>query len=359
MYTTKTVDSQTTSPWIPLDDNQAAFNVSVAVAVTGVLTYTVQFTLDNIQDPSITPVAFDVASLASKTSNASTSLRSSVKAVRLNVTSYTSGSATIGVRQGTSWDGIDFATSNGPVTLHQSGISFWLPPGDGGTNGLSFTGTRGVFTLSAASPMQYAVAYLRNCYCYLPAGAGGLSTGGWYWCQMSDDTNGEIFADTYTSGNPAFVSSPTALSDLGVGRITQTLNPVTGPNFTLPGGAMGPNGILAASIGCRANNSANAKTLRVVLSSQTFLLQGVTTSGNIIDTSSFTQNQGIETLQSAVSQGLGREHYAGPATLPSIDSTGTVVNTAVDQTVSMVLDLAATTDSIIGILRHVTVQYGA
>ena len=105
MYTTKTVDSQTTSPWIPLDDNQAAFNVSVAVAVTGVLTYTVQFTLDNIQDPSITPVAFDVASLASKTSNASTSLRSSVKAVRLNVTSYTSGSATIGVRQGTSWDG--------------------------------------------------------------------------------------------------------------------------------------------------------------------------------------------------------------------------------------------------------------
>jgi len=120
MYTTKTVDSQTTSPWIPLDDNQAAFNVSVAVAVTGVLTYTVQFTLDNIQDPSITPVAFDVSSLTSKTSNASTSLRSSVKAVRLNVTSYTSGSATIGVRQGTSWDGIDFATSNEPVTLYQT-----------------------------------------------------------------------------------------------------------------------------------------------------------------------------------------------------------------------------------------------
>lgn len=106
MYTTKTVNSQTTSPWIPLDDNQAAFNVSVAVAVTGTMTYTVQFTLDNIQDPSVTPLAFDVPSLASKTASASTSLRSSVKAVRLNVTSYTSGSATIGVRQGTSWDGV-------------------------------------------------------------------------------------------------------------------------------------------------------------------------------------------------------------------------------------------------------------
>lgn len=359
MYTTKTVDSQTTSPWIPLDDNQAAFNVSVAVAVTGTMTYTVQFTLDNIQDPSVTPLAFDVPSLASKTASASTSLRSSVKAVRLNVTSYTSGSATIGVRQGTSWDGVDLATVSGPVTLHQSGISFWLPPGDGGANGLNFTGTRGVFTLSAASPMQYAVGYLRNCYCYLPTGAGGLSTGGWYWCQMSDDTNGEIFAETYISGNPSFVSSPTVLSNLVAGRITQTLNPVTGPNFTLPGGALGPNGLLRASAGCRANNSANAKTLRVLLGTQAFLLQWITTSGNIIDTTSLTQNQGIETLQSAVPQGLGREHYAGPATLTSLDATGTVINTAVDQTVSMVLDLAATSDSIIGILRQVTVQYGA
>ena len=243
--------------------------------------------------------------------------------------------------------------------LFQSGISFWLPPGDGGSNGLDFTGTRGVFTLSAASPMQYAVGYLRRCYCYLPAGAGGLAAGGWYWCQMSDDTNGEIFAETYVSGNPAFVSSPTALSNLSAGRITQTLNPVTGPSFTLPGGAMGPNGILRAHCGCRGNNSASLKTLKFLLGSQSIVLQQATTTGNVIDASSMTQNQGTASLQSGVSQWIGREHNAGGATLSSVDSSGTSVDTSVDQTLSVTLDLAATADSIIGILRQVTVQYGA
>lgn len=243
--------------------------------------------------------------------------------------------------------------------LYQSGISWWLPPGDGGANGLSFTGTRGVFTLSAAAPMQYAVGYLRKCYCYLPAGAGGLAAGGWYWCQMSDDTNGEIFAETYVSGNSAFVSSPTALPNLIAGRITQTLNTVTGPSFTLPGGAMGPNGILRASIGCRANNSATTKALRVLLGSQVFLLHQATTTSNVADISSFTQNQGTESMQSAVSQWVGREHGMGVPTLSSTDVTGTAVDTTVDQTVSMALDLAVNTDSVIGILRQVTVQYGA
>jgi len=244
-------------------------------------------------------------------------------------------------------------------TLFQSGLSFALLPGDGGANGLSFTGTRGVFTLSAAAPMQYAVGYLRKCYCYLPEGAGGLAAGGWYWCQMSDDTNGEIFAETYVSGDPAFVSSPTALPNLSAGRITQTLNPVTGPNFILPGRAMGPNGILRTSFGCRANNSATAKALRILLGSQVFLHQQATTSNNIMDASSFTQNQGTESLQSAVSQWIGKEHSTGGATLSSTDLTGTTVDTSIEQTVSMTLDLAATTDSVIGILRHATVQYGA
>ena len=64
-------------------------------------------------------------------------------------------------------------------TLYQSGIPFWIPPGDGGANGLSFTGTRGVFTLSAEAPMASAFNVLASgCYCYLPAGSGGLATGG-------------------------------------------------------------------------------------------------------------------------------------------------------------------------------------
>lgn len=359
MYTTKTVDSQTTSPWIPLDDNQAAFNVSVAVAVTGTLTYTVQFTLDNIQDPSITPVAFDMADLTGKTTDASTSLRSSVKAVRLNVTSYTSGTATIGVRQGTSWNGADSDTSSGSITLFQSGIPFWLPPGDGGSNGLTFTGTRGVFTLSAAAPLQYAVAFTRNCYCYLPAGSGGLVTGGWYWCQMSDDTNGEIFQETYSgTGQPKFISTPTAQPDLTAGRITQTLSQVTAITGVVPGGSLGPNGILRACVAARLSNSATGKGTKLKFGSDIFAYLYATTSSNVGDFESFLQNQGTPYKHTAVSRGIGRAHVTA-TTMSSLDSTDTIQDTNVDVPWNLVLYLGATADSAVAILRKLSVEYGA
>ncbi len=105
--------------------------------------------------------------------------------------------------------------------LYQSGIPFWIPPGDGGANGLSFTGTRGVFTLSAESPMANSyLALATGGYCYLPAGAGGLVAGGWYWCKMTAATDGEVFSETYSgSGQPYLISSPTALPNLTSGRI--------------------------------------------------------------------------------------------------------------------------------------------
>ncbi|MBK9617242.1 MAG: hypothetical protein IPO35_17735 [Uliginosibacterium sp.] len=130
MYSTKTVSSQTTSPWIPLDDNQAAFSATVAVEVSGTLTYTVEFTLDNVQDPAVTPVAFPIGLVGETTSN-TTFIKSPVKAIRLNVTSFTSGSATIGARQGTDnvWgypDSTDFADdfSTTPKTVLSIGSPF-------------------------------------------------------------------------------------------------------------------------------------------------------------------------------------------------------------------------------------------
>lgn len=104
MYATKTVSSQTTSGWIPMDDNQAAFNASVAVAVSGTLTYSVEFTLDNVQDPTITPTVFSTT-LVGATASQSLAVHYPVKAFRLNVTAFTAGSATITVLQGSSWDG--------------------------------------------------------------------------------------------------------------------------------------------------------------------------------------------------------------------------------------------------------------
>jgi len=64
--------------------------------------------------------------------------------------------------------------------LYQSGIPFWIPPGDGGSNGLSLAAD-GTFTLSAEAPMASAFnVFASGGYIYLPAGAGGLTTGGWF-----------------------------------------------------------------------------------------------------------------------------------------------------------------------------------
>lgn len=104
MYATKTVSSQTTSSWIPMDDNQAAFNASIGVTVSGSLTYSVEFTLDNVQDPAVTPSVFSTT-LTGATTSQSLAVHYPVKAFRLNVTAFTSGSATLAVLQGSSWDG--------------------------------------------------------------------------------------------------------------------------------------------------------------------------------------------------------------------------------------------------------------
>lgn len=244
-------------------------------------------------------------------------------------------------------------------TLFQSGVPFWLPPGDGGANGLAFTGTRGAFTLSAAAPLQYSVAFLRNCYCYLPAGAGGLTTGGWYWCQMSDDTTGEIFADTYAGvGQPAFVSPPTALPNLTAGRITQTLSTVTMFSVIMPGGSLGPNGILRAEFGGRFNSSATSKALRIRINTQQFGYTSGTTSGMVGDFESVLQNQGTEQKHTRISANIGRAHTTGSAMVIS-DSDSTTLDTSVDTTLAVIMTIGATTDSIIGYVRRITAEYGA
>lgn len=355
MYTTKTVDSQTTSPWIPLDDNQAAFNVSVAVAVTGTLTYTVQFTLDNIQDPSVTPVAFEVSSLTGKTADASTSLRSSVKAVRLNVTSYTSGSATIGVRQGTSWDGVDFATSSGPVTLFQSGIPFAILAGDGGVTGLSFTGTNAVFTLSAAVTTNFWNFFKTpgGGYMYLPASAGGLASGGWYFFRMTSETDGEVFQEMYPgTGEPTIPSSPTQHPNLTPGRITQVTTEVDAVSFVMPGGSMGPNGTLRALLSVRHPSSATVKTANVKVGSTSLARSSSAT--YLLDMEFVRQNAGVQSLQ----HGVRIDSYIG-AGQTTVSGDYTAVDFSADQTLTFSLRIAANTTSVVGWLRECIVKYGA
>lgn len=100
----QTVSSLANSTPIPLDTYQDPFNVSVAAVLSGgaSLTYTVQHTFDDVFakdfDPS-TATWFNHASLASKTTSSDGNYAFPVRAVRISVGAYTSGSVTFTVIQ--------------------------------------------------------------------------------------------------------------------------------------------------------------------------------------------------------------------------------------------------------------------
>ena len=100
-----TVSSQTASAAIPVDYTQQAFNLGVAVVSTGTLTWSVQVTLDNVLDPTVTPTWIAAPSSTGLEAGTGGTNEVSVitvpcRAVRLNVSAWTSGSATMTIVQG-------------------------------------------------------------------------------------------------------------------------------------------------------------------------------------------------------------------------------------------------------------------
>lgn len=83
----------------PTEARANPFSVSVAVIVTGTVTYTVQHTHDNVQDPNITPTWFPHSTLAAQSATAEGYYAFPVTAIRLDVTAG-SGSAEMIVTQG-------------------------------------------------------------------------------------------------------------------------------------------------------------------------------------------------------------------------------------------------------------------
>lgn len=246
------------------------------------------------------------------------------------------------------------------VPLYQSGIPFWIPPGDGGANGLSFTGTRGVFTLSAEAPMASVFnALASGGYCYLPAGSGGLATGGWYWFKMTDGTNGEVFAETYSgTGQPAFVSSPTALPNLSAGRITQVITEILGPSFIMPGGSLGPNGVSTYILKWISSSTAGTKAVRLRAGgSVSWFAVGMTNTFNNQLIQATRGNLGVANRQIGNRAATGHGWDCGP-TGTSYLADVTTVDTSVDVTMAVAAQIPVNTDSIIMIPFKFTAQYG-
>lgn len=100
---TRTVSSQTTSTAIVANANQREFNATIVVeAATGSdLTFSVEFTLDNVMDSTITPTWVPLTDLTAVAVTGGSPQYSQkglfhpVRALRLNVTAYTDGSATL------------------------------------------------------------------------------------------------------------------------------------------------------------------------------------------------------------------------------------------------------------------------
>lgn len=104
MKSSVTVGSQTTSSPIPVDYMASNFNVGFGVVINGggTLTYSIEHTFDNVFDPAITPTWFTHVSVSGETTNQDGNYTSPIRALRLNVTAWTSGSATLSVLQGVS-----------------------------------------------------------------------------------------------------------------------------------------------------------------------------------------------------------------------------------------------------------------
>lgn len=95
-----TLSSVTTSVTIPLDRSANPFSVGLVIEVTGTNTSKVQYTFDNVWDSTVTPVWKDHTTLTGITTTTDGNIAFNCTAVRLNMTAFTSGSATLVVIQG-------------------------------------------------------------------------------------------------------------------------------------------------------------------------------------------------------------------------------------------------------------------
>lgn len=242
-----------------------------------------------------------------------------------------------------------------PKNLSVCGIPFGILPGNGSNTGLQWTGTRGQFTLSAAILTNWW-NIAQGFYAYFPANFGGQTiAAGLYWVQMTDDTHGEVFNNTYSNGNPVYQSSPTQFSNLTAGWLTQTTAEVTAlTGITCKGNSLGPNGILRALWKQLCTNDANIKTIRLKIGGTTVLTAPPSSTYNDSDLEYVLQNAGVANKQINTRNNAGWIGYGG--TTYSQDATS--INTTADQNISWTMQLANNTDGMILVPRSITISRG-
>ena len=240
-----------------------------------------------------------------------------------------------------------------PRTAFQTAIPFVLLPGDGGANGLTFTGSGGAFTLSAA-PLAGLFSGLSGqwCYGYLPANAGNSGcSAGWYGFIPSSDTAGTFYNDQYTGGQPQIVGSPTTFAGVPSGRITQTTSEIvalSGINLL----AVGANGSIMLFPRFNGDSSAT-KTFRFRANGTVIAADTPSTSPNV-ERGFVVRNRGSTGKQTSSRQlaGIGQASASITGDFASADLSGTPA-----LTVSM--QLSANTGCAVLLGLDVDQRYGA
>ena len=245
----------------------------------------------------------------------------------------------------------ELAAISAPVPLWVCGMPFVLFAGDGGSNGMLFTGTAGGFTLSAAVLTDLVVPVG---YCYLPANAGGLgNAAGWFYFEMSSSTAGTVYNNGFTPAPgelPAVPESKTAFANPAGGRITQTTADITMLSCSLAAGSMGKNGFLKAGIKILGQATASLKRARIYVDT-TLMHDFAFGTSSCSDYEVIIQNTGALNAQIAT-----RSHWALAGISNGINGDLTSIDFAANRVVSAVITIAANTESVLIIPRYLNLQ---
>jgi len=100
-YNTLTLSATGTSDWIPVEPKIKPFelNVTVDVAAGSSLTYTVEYTVDPLAEPTSTVPEISLPEMIDLGGTLSKAVIAPVTGIRLNITVFASGSADLKVRQ--------------------------------------------------------------------------------------------------------------------------------------------------------------------------------------------------------------------------------------------------------------------
>jgi hypothetical protein len=226
-----------------------------------------------------------------------------------------------------------------PAVIAQSGIPFILAGGTGGVNQFTM-GNNGALSTLPTLPTTYS----GGAWIYMPAnGIFAGSTAGWYWFVASSTTAGTVYNNQYTTGDPkaAVPATPTPFVSTGPGVVSQTTGAfITGPQLTVPGNSMGPNGSLQCAINIRASNSVNSKIVQPAFGS---LAQVSNYTLAFAGGSSIGARGSPLYNRNATNRQTGIQNYAtgnGEANVNAVVLNGTV-DTTVDQLYTIPMQLAA------------------